>query len=316
MIGFGDNKGEGVRLRALEDKEPEAREAASTTTLPEPEVVVQARRRHFSTAYKLRIVREADACRNSGDIGALLRREGLYSSHLSPWRRQRENGQLKPEGQGRGGGKGSPKNEVERELARVWRENRRLSKQLDLCSVRTMYRLLKAHDDVRERRRQLTHPVYNKPELLATGPNEVWRWDITKLRGPVKWRYFYLYVILDIFSRYVVGWMVAERESKELAMALVRESYDKQGGPGQLTIHADRGPAMKAKDLALLMADLGITKTHSRPYTGNDNPYSEAQFKTLKYRPGTRKGSGLSREPEPSVGPSFAGTTMSTATAG
>jgi len=149
-----------------------------------------------------------------------------------------------------------------------------------------MYRILEAHGEVKERRNQLRHPNYKKPELLAVKPNQVWSWDITKLRGPVKWSYFYLYVILDIFSRYVVGWMVASRESSELAKRLIKESCIKQGiKRDQLTIHADRGSSMRSKPVAFLLADLGITKTHSRPYTPNDNPYSEAQFKTMKYRP-------------------------------
>ena len=154
------------------------------------------------------------------------------------------------------------------------------------CSVRTMYRLLAETGEVRERRNVLRHPQYAKPELLATGPNQLWSWDITKLKGPAKWTYFYLYVILDVFSRYVVGWMVATRESATLAKKLIGETCAKQGiEPGQLTLHADRGPSMKSKALALLLADLGVTKTHSRPYVSNDNPFSEAQFKTLKYRP-------------------------------
>jgi putative transposase len=155
-----------------------------------------------------------------------------------------------------------------------------------LCSIRTMYRILEANQEVQERRSQLRHPAYQKPELLATAPNQVWSWDITKLLGPVKWTYFYLYVILDIFSRYVVGWMVASRESALLAQKLIQESCQKQGiRPGQLLIHADRGSSMKSKPVALLLADLGVAKTHSRPHTRDDNPYSEAQFKTLKYRP-------------------------------
>jgi putative transposase len=155
-----------------------------------------------------------------------------------------------------------------------------------LCSVRTMYRILDQHDQVRERRNQLTHPAYQKPELLATGPNQVWSWDITKLLGPAKWTYFYLYVILDIFSRYVVGWMVAARESATLAEKLIRETCQKQTiVPGQLTVHADRGSSMTSGPVALLLADLGVTKTHSRPYNSNDNPFSESHFKTLKYRP-------------------------------
>jgi putative transposase len=155
-----------------------------------------------------------------------------------------------------------------------------------LCSVRTMYRYLEAEGETRERRNQLRHPSYTKPELLATAPNEVWSWDITKLKGPTKWSYFYLYVILDIFSRYVVGWMIAHRESKTLARKLIRETTEKHGiAPDQLTVHADRGSSMTSKPVARLLAELGITKTHSRPYTSSDNPYSEAHFKTLKYRP-------------------------------
>jgi len=155
-----------------------------------------------------------------------------------------------------------------------------------LCSIRTLYRVLEANQEVKERRDQLRHPSYQKPELLATAPNQVWSWDITKLLGPVKWTYFCLYVILDIFSRFVVGWMVAHRESALLAKKLIDETCQKQGiQPGQLLIHADRGPSMKSKPVALLLSDLGVTKTHSRPHVSNDNPYSEAQFKTLKYRP-------------------------------
>jgi putative transposase len=156
-----------------------------------------------------------------------------------------------------------------------------------LCSERTMYRILEDSDEVHERRNQLRHPQYTKPELVATRSNQVWSWDITKLKGPAKWTYFYLYVLLDIFSRYVVGWMVAESESAALSRRLIEESCLKQGiREGQLTIHADRGSPMVSKTLALLLVDLGIEKTHSRPRVSNDNPYSEAQFKTLKYRPG------------------------------
>ena len=154
------------------------------------------------------------------------------------------------------------------------------------CSIRTMYRILTKHDEVRERRRQVTRPHYEKPELLATGPNQVWSWDITKLKGPAKWTYFHLYVILDIFSRYVVGWMVAHREQAVLAKRLINDSCEKQQiKPDQLTLHADRGSSMKSKHVAFLLADLGVTKTHNRPYVSNDNPFSEAQFKTLKYCP-------------------------------
>ena len=155
-----------------------------------------------------------------------------------------------------------------------------------LCSIRTMYRILGRHGEVRERRDQVRRPHYTKPELLATAPNQVWSWDITKLRAATQWTYFYLYVILDIFSRYVVGWMVAHRESTELAMRLIDETCARQGiTPGQLSLHADRGSSMASKGVEQLLADLGVTKTHSRPYVSNDNPYSEAQFKTLKYRP-------------------------------
>jgi putative transposase len=156
-----------------------------------------------------------------------------------------------------------------------------------LASERTMYRLLAAEGETRSRRDQLVHPAYAKPELLATAPNQVWSWDITKLLGPAKWTYFYLYVILDVYSRYVVGWMVAHREQAELAERLIAETIAKQAVPaGQLTLHADRGASMTSKPVAFLLADLGVTKTHSRPHVSNDNPYSEAQFKTLKYRPG------------------------------
>lgn len=154
------------------------------------------------------------------------------------------------------------------------------------CSIRTMYRVLAKHNEVRDRRRQVRRSHYEKPELLATGPNQVWSWDITKLKGPAKWNYFHLYVIIDIFSRYVVGWMLAQRESATLAKRLIQETCEKQHIQSeQLTIHADRGSSMKSKTVALLLSDLGITKTHSRPQVSNDNPYSEAQFKTLKYNP-------------------------------
>ncbi len=155
-----------------------------------------------------------------------------------------------------------------------------------LCSERTMYRILAASGEVRERRDQLRYPSYAKPELLATAPNQLWSWDITKLRGPAKWTCFHLYVILDVFSRYVVGWMVADRESATLASRLIEETIERQGiQPGQLTLHADRGSSMRSKTVALLLADLGVAKTHSRPHVSDDNPFSEAQFKTLKYRP-------------------------------
>lgn len=155
-----------------------------------------------------------------------------------------------------------------------------------LGSVSTFYRLLREAGESRERRRQATHPATVKPELAATAPNQVWSWDITKLRGPAKWTCYYLYVILDIFSRYVVGWMAASRESATLAEVLIRQTCAKQGiGADQLTIHADRGSSMTSKPVAFLLADLGITQSHSRPHVSDDNPFSEAQFKTLKYRP-------------------------------
>lgn len=154
------------------------------------------------------------------------------------------------------------------------------------CSISTMYRILQEHDEVQERRNQRQHPGYSRPELLATQPNQLWSWDITKLKGPVTWQLFYLYVVLDVFSRYVVGWLIAERELGDLAMQLVAESYRKQGiDPEQLTLHADRGPSMTSKTLAQLLVDLGVFKSHSRPYTSSDNPFSEAQFKTMKYHP-------------------------------
>ena len=156
-----------------------------------------------------------------------------------------------------------------------------------LCSTRTMYRILEQEGETRERRDQAIHPLYQKPELLADAPNQLWSWDITKLRGPAKWNYFQLYVMIDVFSRYVTGWMVAERESAELAKHFIEDTLQKHTiPPGQLTIHADRGKVMRSKPVAFLMADLGIAKTHSRPYVSNDNPYSESQFRTLKYRPG------------------------------
>ena len=161
-----------------------------------------------------------------------------------------------------------------------------LDQGLYLCSIRTMYRILAEHDEVRERRRQLRRPVYQKPELLAESPNQVWSWDITKLMGPAKWSYFYLYVIIDIFSRRIVAWQIADAESAALFKPMFDDAIVKHNvAPGQLTLHADRGGPMKAKATALLLADLGVTKSHSRPYTSNDNPFSESHFKTLKYQP-------------------------------
>jgi putative transposase len=156
-----------------------------------------------------------------------------------------------------------------------------------LCSPRTMYRILDAQGEVRERRDQLRHPAYSKPELLATQPNQVWSWDITRLRGPAKWTYFYLYVILDIFSRYAVGWMVARCESAALASKLIGETTKKHAiPPGQVTLHSDRGGPMRSKSFALKLADLGVVQSFGRPHVSDDNPYSEAHFKTVKYRPG------------------------------
>ena len=155
-----------------------------------------------------------------------------------------------------------------------------------ICSIRTMYRILEKEGELKERRNQMVRPHYTKPELLATAPDQLWSWDITKLKGPVKWTYYYLYVIIDIFSRYVVGWMVAHRELAVLAKKLIKETTKKQSiEPGQLVIHADRGSSMTSKQVAFLLADLGVTKSHSRPSVSNDNPYSESQFKTMKYRP-------------------------------
>ena len=155
-----------------------------------------------------------------------------------------------------------------------------------LCHWRSMYRILHDFSEVRERRNQRQHPVYQKPELLAEAPNQVWSWDITKLRGPAKWTHFALYTVIDIFSRFIVGWMIAERESAELAKQLIATAAANQHiQPEQLTLHADNGKPMKAKSLALLLSDLSIEKSHSRPYVSDDNPFSEAQFKTLKYHP-------------------------------
>jgi putative transposase len=154
------------------------------------------------------------------------------------------------------------------------------------CSQSTMYRLLHANEMLKERRRLTPRTHYPRPELLATAPNQVWSWDITKLKGPVKWSYFYLYVILDIFSRMVVGWLVAERERSDIARELIEECCIRQAiQPGQLTLHADRGSSMQSKPVAHLLSDLGVTKSHSRPYVSDDNPFSESNFKTLKYRP-------------------------------
>jgi putative transposase len=174
---------------------------------------------------------------------------------------------------------------VDTSPAEVWATL--LDEGMYLASERTMYRILAADGEVRERRAQLTHPPYARPELLAERPNEVHSWDITKLKGPAKWTYYYLYVILDVFSRYAVGWTIQHREDSQVATALIAQVCDQQQiDRGQLTVHADRGSSMTSKPVAFLLADLGVTKTHNRPYTSTDNPYSEAHFKTLKYRPG------------------------------
>jgi len=169
-------------------------------------------------------------------------------------------------------------------VAQVW--SRTLDDGTYLCSQSTMHRLLRATGESRERRRQRTHPAKKKPELVATQPNEVWSWDITKLRGPVRGLYYDLYVTIDIFSRYVVGWLVAPIESAELAKDFLEDSVITQGvDRDTLTIHADRGSSMRSKPVSQLLMDLGVTRSHSRPHVSNDNPFSEAAFKTLKYCP-------------------------------
>jgi putative transposase len=172
----------------------------------------------------------------------------------------------------------------DRSVRQVWAEL--MDDGIYLCSIRTMYRILSENSAVRERRAQLRHPEYHRPELLATGPNQLWSWDITKLKGPHPWTYYHLYVVMDVYSRYVVGWLLALRESSTLAVELIRHCCEREGiSRDQLTVHADRGSSMRSKPVAFLLADLGVTKTHSRPYTSTDNPYSEAHFKTLKYQP-------------------------------
>jgi transposase InsO family protein len=189
-----------------------------------------------------------------------------------------------------------------------------LDSGLYLCSIRTMYRILNEYGEVKERRLQLRHPVYTKPELIAEAPDQVWSWDITKLMGPAKWSYFYLYVIIDIFTRRVVAFQVADTESVALFKPLFLDAVQKHAvPPGQLTLHADRGPTMKAKATALLLADLGVTKSHSRPYTSNDNPFSESLFKTCKYQPqflGSPSVSARSRTPKLSAAASSIGATL------
>ncbi|MGH2869528.1 MAG: IS3 family transposase [Solirubrobacteraceae bacterium] len=368
--------------------------------VPDPELVEQAKRRSFTAQYKARILAEADACVRPGEVGELLRREGLYTSHLTYWRKQRKDGALRELGQPRGrkpvdrrdaqiaaltrraeraeaelakmqrvvGDPGKRLSAVGRDArsgqraeehramiertveemapligtraacralgassATIYRRRRppeprprrrprptparaltspERAQVLDvlhserfvdispeetwatlldegryLCSTRTMYRILAAHHGgVRERRDQLTHPVYARPELLAQRPNELWSWDVSKLKAPTRGTWFFLYVILDVFSRYIVGWTVQSRETGELATALIEQAIGQQPITPSV-LHADRGAPMRSKHLSELLDDLGVAKTHSRPYTSSDNPYSEANFKTLKYRP-------------------------------
>jgi len=168
--------------------------------------------------------------------------------------------------------------------AQVWA--RLLDRGVYLCSIATMYRVLRVVGEVGDRRSQRTHPAKIKPELVATRPLQVWSWDITKLRSPTRGKYFELYVIIDIYSRFVVGWTVAERESGRLAKTFIARAFRSQNvQPGDLTLHSDRGASMTSKTVAQLLVDLGVDRSHSRPHTSNDNPYSEAAFKTLKYCP-------------------------------
>jgi putative transposase len=186
-----------------------------------------------------------------------------------------------------------------------------------LCSTSTMYRLLRQRGETGDRRRHATHPARVKPELLASAPNQCWSWDITKLAGPAKWTWYYLYVILDIYSRYVVGWMVAAREAALLAERLLADTVTaQQVEAGTLTVHADRGSSMTSKPVAMLLADLGVTRSHSRPHVSNDNPYSESQFKTLKHYPTFPSGSARCRRRERSASGSSAGIAVGTALAG
>lgn len=168
--------------------------------------------------------------------------------------------------------------------AQVWATL--LDEDVYLCSISTMYRILHANNEVRDRRNPAQHPTHVKPELVAGAPNQVWSWDITKLAGPHKWTWFHLYVIIDVFSRFIVGWHLATRETAALAEAMINTSIEQQNiQPGQLSLHADRGTSMTSKSVAFLLADLGVTRSHSRPRVSNDNPYSEAHFKTLKHCP-------------------------------
>lgn len=161
-----------------------------------------------------------------------------------------------------------------------------LDEGIYLCSWRTMYRILSQHHQVNERRKTRRHPKYVRPELAANGPNQVWTWDITYLKGAVRGEFYYLYVVIDIYSRMVVGWLLADRECAELSKRLLEKTYQKHKvQPGKLTIHADRGAPMKSKSVQQLLADLDVQPSHSRPRVSNDNPFSESGFKTLKYCP-------------------------------
>jgi putative transposase len=186
-----------------------------------------------------------------------------------------------------------------------------------LASVSTMYRLLRQRGETGDRRRHASHPARVKPELLATRPNQVYSWDITKLHGPAKWTYYYLYVLLDIYSRYVVGWMVAHQEAAALAERLLADTITAQGiDAGQLTVHADRGTSMTSKPVAMLLADLGVTRSHSRSHVSDDNPYSESQFKTLKHHPTFPDRFGCLQDARASASGSSAGIAVGTALAG
>ena len=382
----------------VEERRDEAPRAGAghARPTPDPEVVAKPKRRKFTAQYRLRILEEAESCRQPGEVGRLLRREGLYSSHLTEWRRARREGSLQGLTPSKRGRKPAERNPLSAKVHKLEAKVARLEKELHtahtildvqgkscraagiqprtregllmavqplasqvgvapacralgvprasfyrrqrpapghqqprptparalcaserahvldvlasprfvdrspaevvatlldegryLCAERTMYRILAANQPVRERRNQRSHPCYTKPELVATGPNQTWSWDITRLRGPKRWTSFYLYVLLDIFSRYVVGWMVADRENAALAATLIEETCLKQGiEPQVLTLHSDRGAPMTSKCTAQLLADLGVTRSLSRPQVSDDNPFSEAQFKTLKYHPG------------------------------
>ena len=197
--------------------------------------------------------------------------------------------------------------------AQVWA--RLLDDGIYLCSIATMYRLLTAAGENRERRRQRSHPAKKKPELIATAPNQVWSWDITKLRGPTRGLYYELFVIIDIYSRLIVGWTVAAAETGDLAKAFIDQAIKSQGiETGQLTLHADRGTSMTSKPVAQLLVDLGVARSHSRPHVSNDNPYSEAGFKTLEYCPAFPGNFGSIQDAGPSAKRSSPTTTTSTAT--